>query len=222
MSATTIPARSRWAMIVGNSASPGAMRSGWTTSSPISCRPAMISGTAANRSSARQTDLTDTAVFSPGGMTDGNTNKLYALQTCGAINCAGAPHANYVYDHVVLTRVTGLPQGQPTANALGWFGGVTSITRLVAQISNGNLIPSEQIGIGGVDTVRGYDNRIANGSEGVFMSEELRTPAFSLANLLLHTTSPWNDLTQLGIFYDYGSVFDNNTAPGAPNSIELE
>jgi hemolysin activation/secretion protein len=177
---------------------------------------------ATNRDDYGQTDLTNTFVFSPGGMTDGNNDRLYALQTCGAINCGGAPHANYVYDHVVLTRVTGLPQGQPTANALGWFGGVTSITRLVAQISNSNLIPSEQMGIGGVDTVRGYDDRIANGSEGVFMSEELRTPAFSLANLLLHTTSPWNDLTQLGVFYDYGSVFDNNTAPGAPNSIELE
>lgn len=173
---------------------------------------------ATNRDDYGQTDLTNTLVLSPGGMTDGNNDRLYALQTCGVPKCIGAPHANYVYDHVVLTRVTGLPQGQPTANALGWFGGVTSITRLVAQISNGNLIPSEQMGIGGVDTVRGYDDRVANASEGVFASEELRTPGFSLANLLLHTNSPWNDLTQLGVFYDYGSVFDADTR----GSVELE
>jgi hemolysin activation/secretion protein len=173
---------------------------------------------ATNRDDYGQTDLTNTLVLSPGGMTDGNNDRLYALQTCGTLKCPGAPHANYVYDHVVLTRVTGLPQGQPTADALGWFGGVTSITRLVAQISNGNLIPSEQMGIGGVDTVRGYDDRVANASEGVFASEELRTPGFSLANMLLHTNSPWNDLTQLGVFYDYGSVFDADTR----GSVELE
>lgn len=177
---------------------------------------------ATNRDDYGQTDLTNTFVFSPGGLTDGNTNRLYALQTCGAVHCAGAPSANYVYDHIVLTRVTGLPQGEPLANSLGWFGGATSITRLVAQVSNGNLIPSEQLGVGGVDTVRGYDTRVANGSEGIFISEELRTPGFSLAHLLLNTNSPWNDLTQLGVFWDYGSVWDNDTAPGAASSTQLQ
>jgi hemolysin activation/secretion protein len=134
----------------------------------------------------------------------------------------GAPKANYIYNHAVITRVTGLPQGQALANSLGWLGGTTSITKIVGQMSNGNLIPSEQIGIGGADSIRGYDERTANGSEGILVSEELRTPGFSLANLFLSTNSPWNDLTQLGVFYDYGSVSNNVAVAGASNSIELE
>lgn len=177
---------------------------------------------ATNRDDYGQTDLTNTLVFAPGGMTTLNNNREYALQTCGTPNCIGAPHADYVYDHIVLTRVTGLPQGEPLADSLGWFGGVTSITKFVAQISSGNLIPSEQLGIGGADSVRGYDERIANGSEGIFVSQEFRTPGFSLAHMLLGTDSPWNDLTQLGVFWDYGSVWDNKTQPGSPTSIQLQ
>jgi hemolysin activation/secretion protein len=170
-----------------------------------------------------QTDLANSFVFSPGGITGLNNNAAYQAQICGT-PCPGgtAPKADYVYDHVVLTRVTGLPQGEDLARRLGWFGGVTSISKLVAQVANGNLLPSEQLGAGGVESVRGYDERVANGSEGILLSEELRTPTFSMAKQLLNTSSPWNDTSQLGVFYDYGSVFDNKTPAGAPNSVELE
>jgi hemolysin activation/secretion protein len=170
-----------------------------------------------------QLDLTNSLVISPGGITALNTNAAYAAQICG-IPCIGAtaPKANYVYDHIVLTRVTGLPQGEDLAKRLGWFGGVTSITKVVGQVANGNLLPSEQLGAGGVESVRGYDERVANGSQGVTLSEEFRTPPFSLAKLLLKTQSPWNDLTQLGVFADYASISDNNPAVGAPRSTELD
>jgi hemolysin activation/secretion protein len=170
-----------------------------------------------------QTEFTNTAVYSPGNLTDQNNNRFFAAQICGVpCTAGGAPKANYIYNHAVITRVTGLPQGQALANSLGWLGGTTSITKIVGQMSNGNLIPSEQIGIGGADSIRGYDERAANGSEGILVSEELRTPGFSLANLFLSTNSPWNDLTQLGVFYDYGSVSNNVAVAGASNSIELE
>ena len=170
-----------------------------------------------------QTDITNSFVFSPGGITGLNNNAVYAAQICGD-PCVGgtAPKANYVYDHIAVTRVTGLPQGEDAAKSLGWFGGVTSISKLVAQVSSGNLLPSEELGAGGVESVRGYDERVANGSQGVILSEELRTPSFSLAKLLLGTQGPWNDATQLAAFFDYASVSDSKPSLDTPRSTELE
>ena len=176
---------------------------------------------ATERDDYGQTDFTNSFVVSPGGLTGLNNDRIFALQTCGG-PCAGAPQANYFYDHIVLTRLTGLPQGQPLADSLGWFGGVTSITKVIAQLSDGNLLPSEQLGAGGIESVRGYDERVANGAEGVIFSQEFRTPAFSLAKTFDGSTSAWNDLTQLGVFWDYGSVFDHGSAAQGVHPTELD
>ena len=171
---------------------------------------------ATERDDYGQTEFSNTLVWSPGGLGDGNRSRLFQLQTADP-----AIRNHYLYDHVVLTRVTGLPLESDLAKSLGWFGGVTSITKVVAQFSNENLLPSEQLGAGGAASVRGYDERAANGAEGVLFSQEFRTPAFSLAKELLHTNSPWNDQTQLGVFYDFGDVFDKTQVPFTPSSIQL-
>ena len=171
---------------------------------------------ATERDDYGQTELSNTLVWSPGGLTGGNNTPVFVAQTADP-----AIKDHYVYDHIVLSRVSGLPLGGDTAKSLGWFGGVTAVTKFVAQISSGNLLPSEQLGAGGAASVRGYDERAANGAEGVLFSQEFRTPAFSLAKMLLNTDSPWNDQTQLGVFYDYGRVFDKNQVPGEPSSIDL-
>lgn len=48
------------------------------------------------------------------------------------------------------------------------------------QYATNNLIPSEQLGIGGYDTVRGYDERLLSKESGLILSLEIRTPAVSL------------------------------------------
>lgn len=161
-----------------------------------------------------QTTFDNTLVFSPGGMTGQNKDAYFMAQMPYA-------KANYVYDHIALTRVTGLPPDSDLAKSLGWFGGTTLITKVVAQFASGNLLPSEQLGAGGADSVRGYDERVANGAEGVIVSQEIRSPSFSLAKYFLNTNSPFNDQTQLAAFFDYASVWDKDTLAGAPNSIEL-
>jgi hemolysin activation/secretion protein len=171
---------------------------------------------ATERDDYGQTEVSNSLVWSPGGLTGLNNTAAFINQTADP-----AIRDHYVYDHFVLTRVTGLPLGGDTAKALGWFGGVTAVTKFVAQVSNENLLPSEQLGAGGAASVRGYDERAANGAEGVEFSQEFRTPSFSLAKLLLKTDSPWNDQTQLGVFYDYGDVFDKTQVPFAPSSIQL-
>ncbi len=164
-----------------------------------------------------QTSFSNTLAYSPGGITDQNRSNLFQSQTGSRFT-----NANYVYDHIVLTRVLGLPLESDVAKSLGWFGGTTVILKGVGQISSGNLLPSEQLGAGGVDSVRGYDERVENGSEGYLLSGEVRSPAFSLAKEFLGSTSAWNDQTQLGAFFDYGDVFDNHTDAGNPSSIQLE
>ncbi len=171
---------------------------------------------ATERDDYGQTELSNALVWSPGGLSNQNRSILFQLQ-----NADPALRNHYIYDHIVLTRVTGLPLQSDLAKSLGWFGGVTAVTRLVAQVSNENLLPSEQLGAGGAASVRGYDERAANGAEGVLVSQEFRTPTFSLAKLLLDTNSPWNDETQLGLFYDFGSVHDKTQVPFTPSSIQL-
>ena len=163
-----------------------------------------------------QTEATNSFVFSPGGLTDLNHSRFFEAQTG-----SNAIRSSYVYDHIALTRVTGLPLDSDWAKKLGWFGGVTAITKVVAQVADGNLLPSEQLGAGGAASVRGYDERAANGAEGILFSQEFRTPAFSLAKEFLHTNSPWNDQTQLGVFYDFGNVSDVNQIPNTPSSTQL-
>ena len=75
------------------------------------------------------------------------------------------------------------------------------------------------MGAGGHDSVRGYDERAANGSEGILLSNELRSPSFSLFGGGL----PYGlvDQAQLLAFWDYASVRDHQTTPGNPTSVQL-
>lgn len=49
-----------------------------------------------------------------------------------------------------------------------------------AQLSSSTLIPSEQYGLGGYDTVRGYEQRAVNYDNAFNFNFELRAPSFSL------------------------------------------
>ena len=117
--------------------------------------------------SAGVTTLQNDLIYSPGGLTGANTNAAFALSGTSYAK------ADYLYDTISLTRATRLPFGAC------W------LMRAKAQWANGNLLPSEQLGAGGEDSVRGYDTRIANGSEGYLLSQELRSPPFSPTGLML-------------------------------------
>jgi hemolysin activation/secretion protein len=152
-----------------------------------------------------QTALQNTLVLSPGNITGANKDAAFQSQ-------AGNPfaRARYVYDHLAITRTTALPRNT------SW------VMRVVAQASDHNLLPSEQLGAGGVDSVRGYDDHTANGSQGVLLSEELRSPPFPVMGAL--GKAPLPDQLQLLTFWDYASVSDKQvdlTVPGARSSTQL-
>jgi hemolysin activation/secretion protein len=74
------------------------------------------------------------------------------------------------------------------------------------------LLPSEQLGIGGYATVRGYEERLENGDDGWLISNELRTPAIKLGSLIESPTDL--DYLQGLVFFDYGSIHTVDRAPG--------
>ncbi|HUK58782.1 MAG TPA: ShlB/FhaC/HecB family hemolysin secretion/activation protein [Stellaceae bacterium] len=148
-----------------------------------------------------ETSLQNQTFFSPGNLSGENKDAVFEAQANNPF-----AKARYVYDNLTLTRVTKLPY-----NA-SW------VMRVTGQTSDHNLLPSEQLGAGGFDSVRGYDERAANGSLGLLLREELRSPPFSLLRGLPHTEG---DQAQLLTFWDYGAVRDKQVAPGTQVSTEI-
>ncbi|MBN2480060.1 MAG: hypothetical protein JXA94_07515 [Parachlamydiales bacterium] len=70
------------------------------------------------------------------------------------------------------------------------------------QVSNKNLLPSEMLGIGGYDSVRGYYERELNADLGLLINAELRSPAFKLIRQLKNRKE--HDGLQFIAFFDYG------------------
>lgn len=96
--------------------------------------------------------------MSPGGFGDANGDAAFDAARSGA-------RANYFYGSFNLGRMTRLP------------GGFTWVADLQFQGSTRNLLGSEQIGIGGYRSVRGYDEYQATGDKGLILRNEIRTPA---------------------------------------------
>jgi hemolysin activation/secretion protein len=150
-----------------------------------------------------QTTLDNNFYFSPGNITDQNKDSVFQAQANNPF-----AKANYVYDHLGVTRATRLPYD------MSW------ILRAIAQTSDRDLLPSEQLGAGGWDSVRGYDERAASGSHGMLLRTELRSPPFSLGKLVLKREL--GDQGQVLAFWDYGSVREKQLVPGNPSSVELQ
>jgi hemolysin activation/secretion protein len=146
-----------------------------------------------------QTDVENTLVLSPGDLTDENTDE--ALQ-----RLVPFAEARYLYDRISLTRTTFLP------------GDGSWIVRVLGQVASGNLPYSEQVGAGGIGSVRGYDTNTLLGSEGVLLSQELRTPAFALPPLF---GSGAAHQIQFGVFWDYAHLRQKQAFPDLPNGATL-
>jgi hemolysin activation/secretion protein len=82
-----------------------------------------------------------------------------------------------------------------------------------AQYTSDSLVPGEQLGLGGPDSVRGYLLREVSGDRGYAAQLEMQTP--DLAPLL---DAPGEYRTRLVAFYDFGSVQRNNALPGEQQS----
>jgi len=131
------------------------------------------------------TSASATAYLSPGGLAGNNDDADYQTQRGGA-------KASYTYGQFTVNRVTRLPMD------FSWT------VRGELQKSDANLLPSEELGLGGYATVRGYEEREANGDDGFLVSTELAAPPLSLAHLF--GVKEIKDQLQLLAFADYGGT----------------
>lgn len=152
-----------------------------------------------------QTRLSDRLEISPGNMSGGNTDEAFQP----SVTHTGTPFAKarYLYDDASVYRLTPLPYG------FGW------IARGEAQWSSGVLLPSERLEAGGIETVRGYDEYASSGSEGVLMTQELRTPDLKPLHDLV--SARIDDQLQFDAFWDFAWLRDQKVSTGDKHSSVL-
>lgn len=93
---------------------------------------------------------------------------------------------------------------------LGGSGFSVSAHGLV-QWTGSTLLPSEELGLGGDATVRGYEPYAAQGDRGWNLQSELRTPPITLGVAAM----------QPFVFFDAGHVWNRIVEPGEINSASL-
>ncbi len=84
-----------------------------------------------------------------------------------------------------------------------------------AQLSSGALIPLETLGIGGINSVRGYVERVVNVDNGAVFNFEFRTPNVSPSRNKI------NDNFAAVVFLDLGAGGILKSLPGQPSSYFL-
>jgi hemolysin activation/secretion protein len=82
------------------------------------------------------------------------------------------------------------------------------VSKITTQLTPDSLLPIEQFGIGGVDTVRGYRQNQLVADNGVLFQTEVRLPL---------TANP--ETFQLVPFFEIGTVWNNNAPQSDPSTI---
>jgi hemolysin activation/secretion protein len=161
----------------------------------------LLAYTSGWRDALGSTSFTGTLFASPGDMTSQNTDEAFQQIRAQA-------EADYVYTRFTLERVQQLPYN------------TSLVGRVTAQFADGNLLASEQLGVGGYATVRGYEEREANGDNGFFTTFELRSPPISFGNIFGWKDFP-GDQAQFLVFWDYADVSPSETLPGQDENVIL-
>lgn len=135
------------------------------------------------KNAATRVDLT--GYISPGGVNYENDDTVFNAERFGA-------QSSYSYVTASLEHNQNLPAG------------LLARARVQGQLSSERLLSSEQLGVGGPTTVRGYGTSIARGDEGVVASGELYSPIFSPAKRFGWRYS--SDELRFLLFADFASV----------------
>jgi len=146
------------------------------------------------------TSLSVEAIYSPGGIGASNTDQAFQ-------DVDPRLQANYFYGVLTLDRSTKLP----------W--NFSLVHHLEGQLASTSLISSEQLSIGGWGTVRGYDERVLFGDQGLVLSMELRSPPVVFLRRFFPGV-PEDRVTFLA-FWDFGLVNTISPLPGDPATSTL-
>jgi hemolysin activation/secretion protein len=134
--------------------------------------------------------------FSPGDMTDHNTDLRFQLVRAGAT-------ADYLYGRAFFERRFWLPRCSEF------------VYRATGQLSEGSLMPTEQLGFGGYNSVRGYDQYAVVGDSGFFMNFELWSPSIPVRQCGTCDCATLRGL----VFYDYGQSYNHSVQPGEESRL---
>lgn len=140
-----------------------------------------------------QTKLNLHGYWSPGQIIDHQSNADFNSLRFAAKN-------HWLYGRADLTQTFAFGrQGQVLIRASG-------------QLSSQVLLPSEEFGLGGLNTVRGYEERTINGDQGFFGSVEVKFPAFNgiIKPRYNGRGILTEDLWQIILFCDYGIAWVKN------------
>ncbi len=135
-----------------------------------------------------------TFVFSPGHLDGDNSDAAFEAARPGAT-------ARYVYAQLSAQRDLQIGAGFSV-----WAHGI-------AQWTPDTLLPSEELGLGGESSVRGYDPYVVLGDRGWNVQSELRAPPF-LFGASGAALQPF-------VFVDAGHVWDRIDEPAEPNNGSL-
>jgi hemolysin activation/secretion protein len=141
-----------------------------------------------------------TLTLSPGGLGAGNHTRVFRAARSYA-------RADYAYVRGEVERTTTLPAG------FSW------LVRATGQFATANLLSSEQLGLGGAESLRGYEDHEANGDDGFILVNELHARAGSVASHLGFATA--NDQLDPLLFWDYGMARSKELLPGEAPHIEM-
>ena len=138
--------------------------------------------------------------YSPSGLSEFNHSSDFNALRTGA-------KSHYFYGRLNVERITRLPWN------FSW------LLSAWGQYSTERLLPSEELALGGYNTVRGYDERVLLGDTGWIVNNEIRSPSIPLANIL--NVPGVTDQLQLLGFFDYGYLHVINAQPGEPANPTL-
>jgi hemolysin activation/secretion protein len=145
------------------------------------------------------TALTTMFVVSPGNLAPNNTTEAFRLGGGRALS-----KSNYSYMRGSLERLTRIED-------------MTWASKLVGQASSAALLSSEQLGVGGATTVRGFQEYESLGDNGVIFVNELRSPIYSPSKGL---NGP-DDSLQFLAFVDAGRTMNKYQESGVQKIATL-
>jgi hemolysin activation/secretion protein len=135
--------------------------------------------------------------ISPGNLSPTNSDARFQISRAMA-------SSDYVYTRLYFEREQNLPRN------LLFYG------RVSGQVADANLLPSEQMGFGGIYSVRGYDMRLVNGDSGYLVNLEIRTcpinPGWARCEV---------DQLSFLVFGDIGAAYNHSRLQNEPRSVEL-
>ena len=149
--------------------------------------------------------FTQRIVWSPGEMSNHNSDASF-----GAIRAFST--SDYVYWQSEFTQMINLPCG------------FSFLFDAAGQLSNGNLLPSETMLLGGADSVRGFQQNTVFADQGVRMTMEVYTPPMALLGQLGELKGELatvKESARFFAFYDQAWAGNVDLLPGESSFLQL-